>query len=120
MFDWFRDMAREAAGIDSEAVKKEILAKKEIDKSKRYIFSKKAKIIIVALGLFYVVMSGTTINVLKDIEGTLLIIIKNIVMSILSILVIFALLFGKKKGEMVALIGIFLFVIGLFLSIVLI
>lgn len=118
MFDWFKDMANEFAGIDSTAARKEVLEKKEAAKSERYIFSKRAKTTTVFLAIIYIIMSGTTISMMKNIEGSILIILKNIFMSIVAIFIIFALIFGKKKGEVAALIGIFVFVVGLFLSIV--
>lgn len=120
MFDWFRDMAKEMAGIDSEAAKKELLEKKAIEKSNRYIFTKKAKTLVIALAVIYIFMSGSTIALLKDVDGTLLLILKNIVMSILAIFIILSLIVGKKKGELAAVIGIFVFVVCLFLSVVLI
>lgn len=119
MFDWFKEMKLELGGIDSNAVKKERLEKAELKKLNRFIFSKGMKALIVALAVLYILISVSMIIALKSIGGQVLQIAKYTAMSILAITVIFALVFGKRKGEMVALITSFIFVIGLFISIVL-
>ena len=120
MFDWFREMGEELRGIDSEAAKKERMEKKERKKLNRYIFSGGTKALIIALGTLYIVMAGSMIMALRTIPQTMPHIVKYVFMSIVAIVVIFALAFGKKKGEIVALIGAFVFVVGLFLSTVLV
>lgn len=119
MFDWFREMGQELSGIDSEVAKKERKEKQELKKLNKFIFSKSAKIGTIILAVLYIVMAGSMISFLKNDGEHLLQIIKYIVMSIIAIVVIFSLVFGKKKGEIVALIGAFIFVVGLFLSTVL-
>ncbi|MBD5403021.1 hypothetical protein HDR58_09560 [bacterium] len=119
MFDWFREIGEELGGIDSVAAKKERMEKKEKERLNTFIFSGKMKLLIICLGILYIIMSGSTIKTLIA-EGRIAIIIKRIVMMINAAIVIFALCFGKKKGEIVALIGAFIFVLLLFLSIILV
>lgn len=117
MFDWFRELGEELGGIDSIAAKNERKKKQELKKLNCYIFSGSTKVLISALGVLYVVMSTTAIVALKDMKGTAPLIAKHIVMSIIAMVVVLGLIFGKKKGEIVALVGIFIFCVGLFLSI---
>ncbi len=118
MFDWFREVFEEVGGIDPIQAKKERKEKKEEKKLNIFIFSKKMKILFIVLGLLYIIMAGSTVAALKETEGALLYIIKYIMQSIIAMIVIFALIFGKKKGEIVAVIGSFIFALGMFLSIV--
>lgn len=119
LFDWFREVGEELCGIDSESARKQRMEKKEQKKVDCFIFSRGTKIAVILLGLLYVVMAGSTILALKGLPGVGLIILKYVLMSVLAIAVVFALLFGKKKGEIVALAGAFVFVVVLFLSTVL-
>lgn len=118
MFDWFREMGEELGGIDSVASKKERMEKREQKKLNRFIFSSGMKILIIALGVLYVVMAGSMIVALKGTAEATPYIFKYAIMSIVSLVIIFALIFGKKKGEIVALVGSFIFVVGMFFSIV--
>lgn len=43
MFDWFREIADEMHGINTDAARLEKLQKKELEKAERYIFSKNRK-----------------------------------------------------------------------------
>lgn len=120
MFDWFREVGEELRGIDSAAAKKERMEKQEQKKIDRFIFSRGAKALIIVLGLLYIIMTICTIGVVKNMaENAVAFIVKSILMSIIAIVVIFALLVGKKKGEIVALVGTFIFVVGMYLSTVL-
>lgn len=121
MFDWFREVAEELSGIDSAAAKKERMEKREQKKLDRFIFSRGAKATIIVLGLLYIIMTVSTLGAVKNMSANATgVIVKSILMSILAIVVIFALLIGKKKGEIVALVGTFIFVVGVFLSTILI
>jgi len=119
MFDWFRDMGHELSGLDSQATKRERIEKREQKKLNRFIFTGGTKALIIALGVLYIVMAGSMVIELRGIEETASHIAKYIAMSIIAIVVIFSLIIGKKKGEIIALAGTFIFVVGLFLSIVL-
>jgi len=119
MFEWFRDMGHELSGLDSRATKKERMEKREQKKLNRFIFTGGTKALIIALGVLYIVMAGSMIIALRGVEETAPHIVKYIAMSIIDLVVIFSLIFGKKKGEIIALVGAFVFVVGLFLSTVL-
>lgn len=119
MFEWFREIGEEIGGIDSAAAKKERLEKKELKKTNRYIFSSGTKALIIVLGAVYLLMAGTMIVTLKGMPETTLQIVKYALMSIIDIVVLFSLIFGKKKGEIIALVGGIIFVVGLFFSTVL-
>jgi len=119
VFEWFREIGEEIGGIDSAAAKKERLEKKELKKTNRYIFSSGTKALIIVLGAVYLLMAGTMIVTLKGMPETTLQIVKYALMSIIDIVVLFSLIFGKKKGEIIALVGGIIFVVGLFFSTVL-
>jgi cytochrome b subunit of formate dehydrogenase len=119
MFDWFREIADEMHGINTDAARLEKLQKKELEKAERYIFSKKSKTWIIALSVLYIIIAGLSIFSIKNFEGTMFIILKNIAMSAIALATIFALLIGGKKGELSALVLIFIFVFCLFLSLTL-
>lgn len=119
MFDWFRDIGLELGGIDSKAAKKERMEKREQKKLNRFIFTGGMKVLIIVLGVLYLFLSGSMIIALRSVDNSAPQIVKYIAMSIVDMVVIISLIFGKKKGEMIALVGVFLFVVGLFLSVVL-
>ena len=116
MFDWFRDVAEEMGGIDSEAAKKERLAKKEKAKLNRFIFTKTSRAIVIAVGVLYLVSAGSVIIGMKATGYIAPLIVKFAVLSIVDIGVIVSLITGKKKGEIAALIGCFIFIVILYLS----
>ena len=117
MFDFFREMGEELAGIDSDAARKHRKEKAEQKKLDRFIYTRGMKTLTITLGILYVLIAVSAIIALRTIaSGAGLQIVKYIFMSIVAIVVIFALIFGKKKGEIVAVIGTFIFVVGLFLS----
>lgn len=120
MFDWFIEMGLEMSGVDTVAAKKERMEKREQKKLNRYIFSYGMKVLIIAMGILYVAMAGSVIIMLRTLFlNATAQIVKYVLMSVDAIVVIFALLVGKKKGEIVALVGVFIFVVGLFLTTVL-
>lgn len=117
MFDWFREMGEELSGIDSTAAKKERMEKREQKKIECFIFTKKNKVLIIVMGIIYLLMSWNMIMLLNGMEKSDIYIIKYIIMDLIDIAVIFALICGKRKGEIIALIGSFIFVVGLFFSV---
>ena len=122
VFDFFREMAEELSGIDSNAARKERQEQKEKEKLDRFIFSKSAKVWIVILAVLYIIMAAGSIAALRGSSGTInfgLMVLKYSLMSIDALIVVFALLFGKEKGEIIALAGTFAFVLGLFVSVAL-
>ena len=117
MLDWFREIAEELSGIDSSAAKKERVVKREQKKSNRFIYSPGMKIVTIFLSILYIVLAISMIRALREQPGdTTIQIVKYVLMSILASVVSFSLIFGRKKGEIVAIIGTYIFVVGLFLS----
>lgn len=119
MFDWFREMGEELVGIDSKAAKKERMEKREQKKLNRFLFSKGSKVLVIILGIIYLIMAGSIISALKGTPKFIPYIVKYLFMAIIDLVVIFALIFGKRKGEIIALVGCFIFVVCLFISVVL-
>lgn len=117
MFDWFREVGEELGGIDSMEAKKERLERKESERVNKFIISRRMKFFIISMGVLYIVMAGSTVKTFFN-AANIFLMIKYIVMMIDAVIVIFALIFGKQKGELVALVGIFLFLLLLFLSII--
>lgn len=119
MFDFFRYMADEFSGIDTETAYKEKREReereREIEKENRIIFSKKAKKIIIGLAVFYLLLTFATVVALKGFM-TLPIVLFYIVKMMLAIGTIIALLIGKKKGETTALALIVAFFLIMFVS----
>ena len=113
MFDWISDMVREANGIDSRAAKLERKEKNELKKSKKYIYSKSMKILTFSLGVIYILLAVFTVVTLIKNSSDMTNIIKYIILALIDFVVLFSLIIGKKKGEVVAVIGSGLFVIGL-------
>lgn len=121
MLNWFREMSQELRGIDSSAAKK-IRTAEDAEKRKiTFIIPKNIKVMMIVVGLGYLITTGFLIAALhEDRTDTVPQIIKSVIMCVLDIGVIFALLIGKKKGEIIALSLSFLFLVGLFISITLV
>ncbi len=114
MFDWFKDVVEELNGIDSSYEKEKKLSKVKKQNTKYYIFSKKIKALIISLGLIYLVMIAITIGIINDFYNYKIFVVKSIALMIIDLITIGCISFGKKKGEIIALIGIIIFVLGQF------
>lgn len=119
MFDWFREVGEELIGINSEAAKKERTEKKQCQKGNCFIFSRNMKILFIICGVLYLFMAAGTVSILRNQNGSFLAVLKYVLLSFLDLFVLFALLFGKQKGEIAALAGSFVFITGLFFSVIL-
>lgn len=113
MFDWINDMVREANGIDSRAAKLERKEKNELKKSKKYIYSKSMKILTFSLGIIYILLAVFTIVALIKNSSDMTNIIKYVMLALIDFVVLFSLIIGKKKGEIIAVIGSGLFIVCL-------
>lgn len=120
MLDFFKDLYLEANGIDAVAAEKNRNEKREIAKTKRYIFTNKMKALILALGILYLIMAVSSLIVLKSKPNVLIYLIKYIVLSFFDIGICICLFWGGKKGEIAAIIGIFLFIAMNYLALFLI
>lgn len=119
MFEYFKDVAQELSGIDTDAAKKLKIEKAEEEKKNRFIFSKSMKTMVIVFGGLYLLLAISTIAAIKDLNKPFTDCISYLILGLLDIVALFSLIFGKKKGEIIALISAFLFVCGLFVSIVL-
>lgn len=119
MFDWFTDLRDKALGIDIDALKLEMKEREKEERKRYLIFSTKAKIWIITLLLIYITLSIFSIR-LANASNELPSIIKNILMSAVAIFTIITLLIGSKTSEKLSVIGIFVFLFGLFVSMTLI
>lgn len=112
MFDYFRYVMDEINGIDAEKAEEERREKERKNKEERYIFSKKAKIIIAVMGVFYFIISVFTLMSYREngdvnIIGMLL----SVAMGLLSAGVAVCMIIQKKIAEKYALIGIGCFIL---------
>lgn len=116
MFDFFKYMKDEMLGIDAELAYKERKEQQEREKEERYIFTNKAKAITIVMAAVYIMIAFLMIIALKNSESPLFI-IQYIFKALIAVGVIISLLVGKKRGEIVALSGIALFIILLLVSV---
>jgi len=116
MFEFFRDAINEVNGIDVKAAKHLKNEEYEREKLNRFIFSKKSKAIIFIIGISYFLYAGMMIAMLINTGINPLYIIKYIILSMLDIIVCLCLLIGSKKFEIVALIGVIIFLFLLYFA----
>lgn len=117
MFDFFKDMYFEMAGVDIQSIKKEREEKRKEEKKNRYIFSKNAKLITIAMGVLYLLIAGFEIALLVHFSGSVLLIIKLILQIIIDIAVIICLGSKKKEYEKIALTLIVIFLVFGYMSV---
>lgn len=118
MFDFFKYVADEIRGVDTETIKKEKKEREEKEKANRIIFSKKAKIIICACAIMYILLTLATVTALRGSLAVTLILFYVLRMMI-ALGIVISILIGKKQGEITALIGIMIFFLLMFLGIAL-
>ena len=120
MFDFFRDIALEMSGIDSKSAQEQREEKREEKRKNRFIFSKSAKGIVFIFGVFYLIVVWLNVSVMKQ-SGSFEIasLIRFAVLSICDIAAMVCLVIGKKKAEIIALVLIFLFLVGQYFSLIL-
>ena len=124
MFDFFRDMAHDLGGIDTKKAKQLREEKREIEKLSKFIFNKSMKRFVIAIGCLYLLLSIILIIGLFDMSEAIrnsggnvaLGIVKYAILILIDIAVLVSLLLGTKKSEIVALIGVFLFMLLLYAS----
>lgn len=115
MFDFFRDIALEISGIDSQTIKQNRANKKELEKRKKYIFSNSTKGIIYFLGVLYLIMGGLSIWAIKGSGRHIgLAVLKYVFLSIVDVSALICLALRKNKAEIIALILIVTFVVVMY------
>ena len=114
MFDFFRDMALEARGLDSEAAEKERKEKREQKRKDRFVFSGSAKGIVFFFGILYFVVGGFQMSVIKGQENILFPVLKFLFLSAVDIAALVCLLLRKKKAEIAALVLVIIFFVVMY------
>lgn len=109
MFDFFRDLYLEKSGLDLEKVNEERKKKAEEERKNRYIFSAKAKRIIIIFGMLYLIISFVGMFLLVRSGNIGVMFLKFIVLSTIDICGIVNLFINKNKNEIVALVCLILF-----------
>lgn len=117
MFDFFSDMIWELRGFDSAQIRAAKNEKREARKKARYIFSKKAKIIVITVAAIYVAYAIFSIAAMWGHEGGSTQIIKNTLTAIIAVFVIVCLFLQKKVFELLALAGSLAFAVAFYLLI---
>lgn len=109
MFDFFRDMARDIRHGS------QIAETGNKTKEKKYIFSKGMKTLVVVLGILYLLMAMPTIIAVAKKIGDDVTKIANVItygiLIVTDLVAIISLLFGKKKGEKIALVAVIIFIL---------
>lgn len=120
MFDFFKDMALELSGTDSDLVREKEKEKLEERRKTKFIFSKTTKVVVYVLGVLYLVMGGFGIYVslqvgksAQDVTAGLNILqcVKYGFLSLIDIAAMGCLFSGKRKAEIAALVLIVAFVV---------
>lgn len=117
MFDFLRDIYLETHGINSAAAEKIRNEKYETKRLNRYIFSNKMRVLVYILGLLYIVLAVSNIRLQKAADNYELLCIRYVGLVFIDIATCICLISGRRKGEIIALIGIVLFVLINFLTI---
>lgn len=110
MFDFFRDVALEVGGVDSQSVKLERNKKREEQKKNKIIFANDVKKVIYILAGLYILSSFGTISISLQLREYLYC-IKTVVQVIVAVAIIVGLAIHTKKSEITTciLIAVFLF-----------
>jgi len=122
MFEFFRDITQELGGIDTKKAKQLREENREIDKLSKFIFSRSMKRFVITIGCLYLLLSIILIISLFDMSevhrnsgnSVALGVGKYITLMLIDLTVLASLFIGTKKGEIVALVGVFLFTLLLY------
>ena len=112
MFDFFKDIMLEMKGVDTEALHEEMIQEKEEKKKKYFILSKGIKGIIYAFGILYLILSLSSLILLKQ-SGRVEIyyMILTLISSSIVIACLICISVKNKKAEIAGLILIGIFFI---------
>lgn len=108
MLDFFRDIALEIVGIDSEKVRQDSRNKKE--NRKKYIFSNGAKTTIYLMGITYLITGGLSVWSVRG-KGQIPDMVKFVFLFVIDIAALICLSVKNKKAEIISLILIVIFII---------
>lgn len=119
MFDYFRYVADELNGIDGERAAQIRKERAEKEKAETFIFSKKAKLLLIILGIFFLIVSISTLAFYRETNSEKVIdVIITIVQGLVAAEVAICMIIKKDRAEIFGLVGIGLFVVMLLLSFV--
>lgn len=113
MFEFFKDVANEVWGVTTPTVD-------EKPKKEKRAFTRKAKCVVIILGVIYMVLAGSTVGMLLSVyswQEVFFPVALYILLSGIDLFTVIMLLFGKERGERLAKWGIGIFVVLLLLSV---
>lgn len=125
MFDWFRDMAMEATGKNSDKEELKRRAKREREKKEKIIFSKSTKRTVYVLGVLYLIMGSMSLYVSVRIANSVGYsgtgvgtwkFVKYAVLSAIDIAAMICLLTKERKAEIAAVVLVIIFMTFMYLS----
>ena len=118
MFDFFRDMAIDLAGGNSEEVARKRKERREEEKANRIFLSRSTKRIIYAFGILYIVMGGISLFASASLTGNLQIVpfLKFAILSLIDIAAMVCLTMKTKKTEIAAIILAVAFVAAMYVT----
>ena len=125
MFDFFKEMTLELFGTDSDSVREIEKEKAEEKRKSRFIFSKTTKVVVYVLGVLYLAIGGFGIYVSLQVAkltqdatagSNIWRYVKYGFLSLIDIAAMSCLFSGKKKGEIVALVLILVFVVTMYFT----
>lgn len=116
MFDFFRDIALEMNGIDSEHAEREREKIKRKKKEENFIFSRRTKVIIFIFGILYLIIGAINITYIKEQENIIPYVLKIVFLSAVDISGLICLATGKRKAEVAALILIIVFMAVMYIT----
>lgn len=118
MFDFFRDMAIDLAGGNSEEVARKRKEKREEEKANRIFLSRSTKRIIYAFGILYIVMGGISLFASASLTGNLQIVpfLKFAILSLIDVAAMVCLTMKTKKTEIAAIVLAVAFVAAMYVT----
>ena len=118
MFDFFRDMAIDLAGGNSEEVARKRKEKREEEKANRIFLSRSTKRIIYAFGILYIVMGGISLFASSSLTGNLQIVpfLKFAILSLIDVAAMVCLTMKTKKTEIAAIVLAVAFVAAMYVT----
>lgn len=114
MFEFFKYAVDELNGIDHEKKKEEMKQKETEMDSKKILISRKFRNVVVVFGALYLIIAFLSVSLLKNTGHGIESYFQYIILSAMDIGIVILLFMRKKAAEIVALVGIVLFVAVMF------
>jgi len=118
MFEFFRDMAIDIMGGDSEEEARKRKEKREEEKANRIFLSKSTKRIAYVFGILYIVMGGISLFTSASLTGNLQIVptVKFAILTLIDIAAMVCLAMMTKKTEIAAIILAVVFMAAMYVT----